>query len=57
MLGYSPKSALRDDSHPARIAASDVARRVAAEPEDFSEMREDREPLPGDDDDDEGDAE
>ncbi len=47
-LGYSPKSALRDDSHPARIAASDVARRVAAEPEDIEDIREEREPLPGD---------
>ncbi|MHA1906084.1 MAG: 30S ribosomal protein S4 [Candidatus Thorarchaeota archaeon] len=47
-LAYSPKSALRDDSHPARIAASDVARRVAAGPEDYGEGGEEREPLPGD---------
>ncbi|MHA2425970.1 MAG: 30S ribosomal protein S4 [Candidatus Thorarchaeota archaeon] len=47
-LEYSPKSALRDDSHPARIAASDVARRVAAGPEDYGEAGEEREPLPGD---------
>jgi small subunit ribosomal protein S4 len=47
-LGYSPKSALRDDSHPARIAASDVAKRVAAGPEDFGEDGVEREPLPGD---------
>ena len=46
-LGYSPKSSLRDDSHPARIAASDVARRVAAGPEDFGEGTDEREPLPG----------
>ncbi|MFW9848107.1 MAG: 30S ribosomal protein S4 [Candidatus Thorarchaeota archaeon] len=58
-LGYSAKSALRDDSHPARIAASDVARRVAAEPEDIEDTREEREPLPGDNEDKdyEGDAE
>lgn len=48
ILRYSPKSALRDDSHPARIAASDVARRVAAGPEDFRDMGDEREPLPSD---------
>ncbi|MDF1538050.1 MAG: 30S ribosomal protein S4 [Candidatus Thorarchaeota archaeon] len=47
-LGYSPKSSLRDDSHPARIAASDVARRVAAGPVDFGDDQGEREPLPGD---------
>jgi small subunit ribosomal protein S4 len=47
VLEYSPKSSLRDDSHPARIAASDVARRVAAEPENFGEGIDEREPLPG----------
>ncbi len=47
-LGYSPKSALRDESHPARVAASDVARRVAAGPEDFGDIEGEREPLPGD---------
>ena len=48
ILGYSPRSSLRDDSHPARIAASDVARRVAAGPEDFGNNGDEREPLPGD---------
>jgi len=48
ILGYSPRSGLRDDSHPARIAASDVARRVAAGPEDFGNNGGEREPLPGD---------
>ena len=49
-LEYSRKSPLQDESHPARIAASDIAKRVVAEPmEDIGDME--REPRPGDEDD------
>ena len=47
-LEYSRRSPLRDESHPARIAASDIAKRVVPEPmEDFD--RAEREPRPDDD--------
>lgn len=46
-LEYSRKSPLQDSSHPARIAASDIARRVVAEPMDDMDAAE-REPRPGD---------
>lgn len=36
-ITYTTKSALNDQSHPARIAASDAATRVVAQPEDFDE--------------------
>ena len=34
-IGYTIKSPLNDDSHPARIAASDAAIRATAQPEEF----------------------
>jgi small subunit ribosomal protein S4 len=43
-LEYSPKSPLTDNSHPARIAASDVAKRVAMQPEYSPEGGMEREP-------------
>ncbi len=49
-LEYSRRSPLRDESHPARIAASDIAKRVVPEPmEDID--RTEREPRPHDNDD------
>ncbi|MFW9908607.1 MAG: 30S ribosomal protein S4 [Candidatus Thorarchaeota archaeon] len=48
-LQYSRRSPLVDDSHPARIAASDIAQRIAAQPEEFGGELPEREPLPGDD--------
>ncbi len=55
-LTYSRKSPLLDESHPARIAASDVARRVVPNADSGDEFDTDeREPRPGDDDDDTGD--
>ncbi|TFG32618.1 30S ribosomal protein S4 [Candidatus Thorarchaeota archaeon] len=36
-IAYTTKSALNDQSHPARIAASDAATRVTAQPDNFDE--------------------
>ncbi|MFW9918412.1 MAG: 30S ribosomal protein S4 [Candidatus Thorarchaeota archaeon] len=46
-LEYSRRSPLQDESHPARIAASDIARRVVPEPMDDIDRAE-REPRPHD---------
>ena len=56
-MDYSPKSPLTDNSHPARIAASDVAKRVSMQPEFSPDERMEREPRADDskDDDDSGD--
>jgi len=49
-LEYSRRSPLRDDSHPARIAASDIARRVVPDSDSMDHMDTgEREPRPGDD--------
>ncbi len=47
LLEYSHKSPLRDESHPARIAASNVAQRVAPAPVEEI-IVEEREPRPED---------
>jgi len=44
MISYTTKSALNDQSHPARIAASDAATRVTAQPEEFDEEPRKRSP-------------
>lgn len=41
-IAYTTKSSLNDQSHPARIAASDAATRVVAPPEEFDERQRGR---------------
>jgi small subunit ribosomal protein S4 len=41
-IAYTNKSSLNDQSHPARIAASDAATRVVAPPEEFDERQRGR---------------
>ncbi len=45
-ITYTTKSALNDQSHPARIAASDAATRITAVPEEIEEERPRRRPVP-----------
>ncbi len=47
-LEYSRSSPLLDSSHPARIAASDLAKRIAQEPQEEIDGDPEREPRPGD---------
>ncbi|UCE11324.1 MAG: 30S ribosomal protein S4 [Candidatus Thorarchaeota archaeon] len=54
-LTYAGKSPLNDESHPARIAASDAARRIVEVPDeesvidtDTDGVKDEREPMPGD---------
>ncbi|RDE16435.1 MAG: 30S ribosomal protein S4 [Candidatus Thorarchaeota archaeon] len=67
-ITYTTKSALNDQSHPARIAASDAATRITAVPEEIDEERprrrlvsmesvDEREPLRNEPDDVSGDEE
>jgi len=67
-ITYTTKSALNDQSHPARIAASDAATRITAVPEEIEDERprrrvapvesvDEREPLRNDADDVPGDEE
>jgi small subunit ribosomal protein S4 len=49
-IQYTTKSALNDASHPARIAASEVAQRVVHDTDDDTRRNEDREPTAADDD-------
>jgi small subunit ribosomal protein S4 len=48
-IQYTPKSPLNDASHPARVAASEVAQRVVSEPSESEEQDIDREPRANDD--------
>ena len=45
-ISYTDKSALNDESHPARIAASDAATRVTAKPEESDEAPQRRRSRP-----------